>query len=67
MLEFQYLLACAAGILAVIQLVRLTRRLIHRSAAVLNASLETGLISSGFIANTAYLVLFVLIFRICLV
>ncbi|MCZ0812104.1 MAG: hypothetical protein ACQEVT_18045 [Pseudomonadota bacterium] len=67
MSDFIYLLACIAAILAVVQLVRFTRRLIHRSAAIVNASLEAGLISSGFIANAAYLVLFVLIFRICLV
>jgi len=47
--------------------IRFTRRLIQRSVAILTASLEAGLISSGFIANTAYLVLFFLIFRICLV
>lgn len=62
-----YLLACIAAILTGIQFVRVMRRLIHRSVATLNASLEVGLISSGFIANTAYLILFVLIFRICLV
>ncbi|HKL56285.1 MAG TPA: hypothetical protein VJ893_09200 [Roseovarius sp.] len=67
MFDFAYLLACAVAIFAVVQLVRFTRRLVHRSAATVNASLEAGLISSGFIANTAYLVLFVLIFRICLV
>jgi len=66
MFDFAYLLACAVAIFAVVHLVRFTRRLFHRSAAILNASLEAGLISSGFIANTAYLVLFVLICRICL-
>lgn len=67
MSELLYIIVCGVGILAVVQLIRFTRRLFHRIAATMNTCLETGLISSGFVANTAYLVLFALILRICLV
>jgi len=67
MSDLLYIFVCGLGVLAVVEMVRFTRRLFHRSAAMVNACLEQGLISSGFLANTAYLVLFALIFRICLI
>ena len=67
MIAFFYILVCGVLLLAWYWAMLAIRRFFKRSVTVVNTSLDEGLISSGFVANTAYIILFILIFRICLI